>query len=144
MKGKHPASKNTTLFFMPHCPYRLYVNLLWANWDNLENVAILGNSFSSYGLRRPEEEDPTDCVKLLGPLVTERPVWDLFYKSTGRKNELSTLPELAYLENAFCDLSLHYFTRESLDTIEGERILSLRPSESDIDKAALEDVELFG
>jgi hypothetical protein len=47
-------------------------------------------------------------VKLLGPLVTERPVWDHFLKSLpnskGRKNEFSTLPELAYLENAFCDL----------------------------------------
>jgi hypothetical protein len=43
MKGKHPALKYKTFFFMPHCPYRLYVNLLWANWDNLENVVILGN-----------------------------------------------------------------------------------------------------
>lgn len=40
--------------------------------------------------------------------------------------------------------SLHFFTRESLDSVEGKRILSLRPSESAIDKAALEDVELFG
>lgn len=42
-KGKHKAAKGPTLFFMPHCPYRLYVNLLWENWDNLENVIILGN-----------------------------------------------------------------------------------------------------
>ena len=42
-KGKHKAAKGPTLFFMPHCPYRLYVNLLWENWANLENVIILGN-----------------------------------------------------------------------------------------------------
>lgn len=42
-KGKHKAANRPTLFFMPHCPYRLYVNLLWENWDNLENVIILGN-----------------------------------------------------------------------------------------------------
>jgi hypothetical protein len=42
-KGKHKAARGPTLFFMPHCPYRLYVNLLWENWDNLKNVIILGN-----------------------------------------------------------------------------------------------------
>jgi hypothetical protein len=45
LKGKHPSLETMTLFFMPHCPYRLYVNLLWANWDNLENVVILGNRY---------------------------------------------------------------------------------------------------
>ena len=42
-KGKHRAGSQPTLFFMPHCPFRLYVNLLWENWNNLENVIILGN-----------------------------------------------------------------------------------------------------
>lgn len=42
-KGKHFADSKHTLFFMPHCPYRLYVNLLWENWNNLENIIILGN-----------------------------------------------------------------------------------------------------
>lgn len=45
LKGKHSSLENMTLFFMPHCPYRLYSNLLWANWDNLENVVILGNRY---------------------------------------------------------------------------------------------------
>jgi hypothetical protein len=42
LRGKHLA-KGVTLFYMPHCPYRLYVNVLWANWHQLENVIILGN-----------------------------------------------------------------------------------------------------
>lgn len=42
-KGKISCS-NKTLFFMPHCPYRLYSNVLWANWgQGLANVTILGN-----------------------------------------------------------------------------------------------------
>jgi hypothetical protein len=32
-----------TLFYMPHCPYRLYCNVLWANWDNLDLLFIIGN-----------------------------------------------------------------------------------------------------
>ena len=31
------------LFYMPHCPYRLYCNLLWANWHSLHKIFILGN-----------------------------------------------------------------------------------------------------
>ena len=41
-KGMHRAC-GSTIFFMPHCPYRLYCNLLWENWDNLEHVFIIGN-----------------------------------------------------------------------------------------------------
>lgn len=43
VKGKLICDKNT-LLFMPHCPYRLYSNVLWANWgEHLGNVTILGN-----------------------------------------------------------------------------------------------------
>ena len=41
-KGMHHAH-GSTIFFMPHCPYRLYCNLLWENWDNLDHVFIIGN-----------------------------------------------------------------------------------------------------
>ncbi len=43
-KGKH-AVENQTLFFMPHCPYRLYCNVLWANWQNLDYAHIFGNRY---------------------------------------------------------------------------------------------------
>lgn len=43
-KGKHTASnRGKTLFFLPHCPYRLYCNTLWANWEQLDKVYIYGN-----------------------------------------------------------------------------------------------------
>jgi hypothetical protein len=44
VKGKHKADLDrNTLYFCPHCPYRLYCNILWANWDNLDNIYIFGN-----------------------------------------------------------------------------------------------------
>lgn len=41
--GKHQTESGATLFFMPHCPHRLYINLLWENWSQLDSVIILGN-----------------------------------------------------------------------------------------------------
>jgi hypothetical protein len=32
-----------TLYFMPHCPYMLYNQVMWSNWNELSNVIILGN-----------------------------------------------------------------------------------------------------
>ena len=46
-KGKHTATERT-LFFLPHCPYRLYCNVLWANWNNMDNAHIFGNRLDKY------------------------------------------------------------------------------------------------
>ena len=39
------ASTGRCLFYMPHCPYRLYCNLLWANMSCLDELVILGNRY---------------------------------------------------------------------------------------------------
>lgn len=42
----HTAS-SCTLFYMPHCPYLLYTQVLWTNWGELlNNVKILGNRYT--------------------------------------------------------------------------------------------------
>lgn len=43
--------KSFSLFFMPHCPMRLYSNVLWANWFELSRLLIFGNSFKAYDKR---------------------------------------------------------------------------------------------
>jgi len=41
---KLPAVNNdNVLFFMPHCPYQLYCNLIWTNCTELNRLYILGN-----------------------------------------------------------------------------------------------------
>jgi hypothetical protein len=47
-QGKRLVSSQKTLFIMPHCPCRLYENVVWANWSNLSNVTILGNSLVNH------------------------------------------------------------------------------------------------
>ena len=31
------------VYYMPHCPYRLYCNLLWSTWFALPNTILIGN-----------------------------------------------------------------------------------------------------
>jgi hypothetical protein len=45
MNGRYFADSNS-LFYMPHCPYNLYNNLIWANWcTGFENITIIGNRY---------------------------------------------------------------------------------------------------
>ena len=49
-EGHYLFEKNTTVYFLPHCPKQLLNNLLWSNWDNLDFVYIIGNSFKNINL----------------------------------------------------------------------------------------------
>ncbi|RYG95026.1 hypothetical protein EON65_56585 [archaeon] len=42
------TSKSTVLYFMPHCPFRLYSNVLWDHWHELDSILIFGNRYASY------------------------------------------------------------------------------------------------
>ena len=75
--GKYGVQRKT-VFFMPHCPYRLYCNVLWRNRLRLHDLVILGNSFLSYSLRRmssDSEMDRTDLVAVLSSYVDESVVY---------------------------------------------------------------------
>ncbi len=43
--GSKGERRGMVLFFMPHCPRRLYSNLLWANWRPraLPSLVVAGN-----------------------------------------------------------------------------------------------------
>lgn len=134
VKGKHEAISNNnkkTLFFMPHCPYRLYCNLLWQNWYKLCDVVIFGNSFTSYDLRRSEttSNPKLDCVKYLLALTTEVTVTLKWSKSH----------EYNFMENAFNDLSIHLFKPDAVATTS---LLTDRPAEELIDIESMNDEEL--
>lgn len=223
-RGKE-AFLDKTLVFMPHCPYGLYCNLLWANWFHLNSIVIIGNSFKSYGIRRldhtdfPSEslgpqglecdaegswsttplssrqsrgkkkktkselkkimngadqevnvfsvtddicndgQDPqlfnvdaitkkisstnTDCVAYLDPLITEIPLSSHIHR--GNQGRMNLHKDLLHLENAFNDISVHFFPTSSLYSIGGRNLLheSNRPSEHDIDLKTKEDIEIW-
>ncbi|CAM9545165.1 unnamed protein product, partial [Chrysoparadoxa australica] len=108
-EGKHWVSV-PTLFFMPHCPMRLYSNLLWANWASLGNLLLLGNSLTLYRdrpLTAEQRLDRSNCVLQLleASLVEEVPV--VLPRQAER-----CLRDLPHLEGAFNDLALCYFPLE--------------------------------
>jgi hypothetical protein len=106
-RGKRQAasSDGRTLFYMPHCPMRLYSNVLWANWgEPLWNgsVAIYGNNFHGYDdriLGKEERTDPTNAVLRIMPHLVANLIDGLTSKANGGvESDL-----LVKMENAFND-----------------------------------------
>lgn len=71
-------NNSCTLFYMPHCPMRLYSNVLWANWkkDLILNgrIIIFGNSFHAYDDRiisSQKKKDDTNAIFPLLPFLSE-------------------------------------------------------------------------
>lgn len=93
-----------TLFYMPHCPLRLYSNLLWANWGaGLSSLLVFGNSFSSYHNRTScagAGDGSDNCVSLVMPLYREEVL------DSKPVDDEASLP---HIERAFNDLSWSCF-----------------------------------
>jgi hypothetical protein len=60
-----------TLFFMPHCPSRMYENVIFANWDNLPNVVVLGNSLRTLADDYQVRTVDSPCLRTLLPFLKE-------------------------------------------------------------------------
>lgn len=119
-----------TLFYMPHCPMRLYSNVLWSHWEHLfpsckcstkssgvasateidaegdiHPILIFGNSFSAYEDRTISSEDlsdPTNGVFKVVPHSHETRV------AVREKDEI--IPEtLRHIEMAFSDSNVTSF-----------------------------------
>jgi hypothetical protein len=117
-----------TLFYMPHCPYSLYGNVLWRNWGNLGSLSILGNSFDSYSLRRETgSSSECDCVRLLHPYVTELEMWCSSHTDSRKCNKTA---KLKVMESAFNDLSLMFFSGDKVEPVK----LPDRPPEGVLDE----------
>lgn len=41
------VEEGKTLLYMPHCPYRLYCNVLWSHWYGLDRILLLGNRYKT-------------------------------------------------------------------------------------------------
>lgn len=117
-EGKYVVS-DKTLFFMPHCPFRLYSNLLWANWSksSLSNIFIIGNSFKEYDARtikKVERNDPSNCV----------------LKALSFTEEIDiTGPYEFLIDQGLNDSSLIHFPTSSLEMAEKNRVFDVKPAE---------------
>ena len=96
--GKRQVDK-LSLFYMPHCSFNLYVfcvsansiittrynAVIWSNWGtNLQNVIIIGNSFSRYestSITEEQRNSPSNCIFRLLPKWQEVPLMETISKS---------------------------------------------------------------
>jgi len=144
-KGKYeiPAAGLPTLCFMPHCPYGLYGNLMWANWGHLGQLVLIGNSMSSYMLRSlpapapaPPPSPvilldqaivtPVDCIALIASAVNEVPLYRSAY-SKGSTPRGPAGQALVHMEMAFNDTSVIWFEETAV------RSLPQRPDAEAVD-----------
>jgi isopenicillin-N epimerase len=123
--GKHKARSNSrTLFYMPHCPYRLYSHVLWANWGfNLGKITIVGNSFLSYEIRRPvsssARQADADVVKLLTPFMAEHVLLDkaLLTSVVKKDSGLATLLERALVDTSVLNVHGDHMRSQYIDHV---------------------------
>jgi hypothetical protein len=137
-KTSIPSPSSTTLFYMPHCPMRLYSNLLWANWkpELMLNgrLIILGNSFTAYDDRIVDSQKRRDETNAIFPSlkwVQETPVLVKSLGTNTRKNVFDRNGALSdqHLEMAFNDCVVATFVLG--DQFKGTRdtFWPLRPTE---------------
>ena len=81
MNTNNAHSCSTTLFYMPHCPMRLYSNVLWSNWKSHllfnDRLVIFGNSFKAYDDRIiscEQKKDTTNAIFPILPFVHEQAI----------------------------------------------------------------------
>jgi SRR1 len=103
----------TTLFFMPHCPKGLYENVLWANWNQLQQnpsaICIIGNSLATYVEMATTsvvsyECSPPSCLELVQPFLREQLI-------SYSKKDVRDMP--GNFEAAFNDTYLTWFVMEN-------------------------------
>lgn len=129
IRERSGLDSGVSLFYMPHCPMRLYSNVLWAHWDHIfppsargryesdqehSSVIIFGNSFSAYDERTISSEkrsDVTNAVFRAVPYANEVPV----KSNTGRSDRAGqgeiVADALRHLGVAFNDCNVISFPK---------------------------------
>jgi hypothetical protein len=125
-----------TLFFMPHCPRGLYHNVVSANEDRLQRIAIIGNSFARYALiNSPPVSGAVRCVRSTD-LNTQ---WTLVEQMSELNvvRELSVPDSIDATRDALRDQSLHTFdvTRASATRTEWVSLCDTRPADAELLRA---------
>ncbi|KAN0037598.1 hypothetical protein ACTFIV_002951 [Dictyostelium citrinum] len=94
--------ENFTIFYMPFCGRKLYDNVLWANWENLSNIIIIGNSFNLY-------------IDSINKVEDDYLPFSYTTKTFGIHDEL-VFPKNYTTQFIFHDLAIHLFPQSLLKT----------------------------
>jgi len=145
----------STLFYMPHCPMRLYSNVLWANWKEeliLNGRTVLfGNSFKAYDERiisTEQKRDKTNAIFRLLPFASETQVLSSQGNGNGKDSRIKYRNgsdggigiSWQELEMAFNDCVVVSFSADADATAEGSLLFPGQPDEYVVESS--EDSEL--
>lgn len=121
---------STSLFYMPHCPMRLYCNVLWSHWESLDSTVIFGNSFRSYDERILSSErrnDPTNGLFRVIPCTNEVSI-----NLQGNRRGDEVHDSLNHLDTAFNDCNIISFTVDSIPDRPDEYFASQDPENREL------------
>ncbi|XP_043275054.1 SRR1-like protein [Venturia canescens] len=106
-EAKRTIEDRTSLVYMPHCPYQLTNNFIYANWaaKNLLNCLVLSNSFGELvdSVFSKNIEHSTNYIDRISPYTTEIKL----------KNNFE-------YEEVFNGSSIHIFSQENIDKVPTE------------------------
>lgn len=142
LEAKQKDHESHTLFYMPHCPMRLYCNVLWAHWSHIvvsnqkqggasidiNPILIFGNSFHAYDERTIASKHRIDSTNGMFRLVQFTNETPIYSEAENRSIDDS----LKMLERAFNDCNLISFLIDQDATLEkpNEYIPSDNPYEN--------------
>jgi len=99
MYYKVDKSYDYTVVYMPHCPRRLYHNVLVQNWQDLPSLCIIGNSFSEYRIKSKLSFSEKAGSSAINVMVDNELVCE------------SSLPKCDKYDTAFNDMCFHSFKK---------------------------------
>ena len=121
-----------SLFYMPHCPMRLYCNVLWSHWETLGSTIIFGNSFHSYDERTLLDEkrrNPTNGILRIIPYTNE-----ITIQLRGNRRGDIVYDALNHLESAFNDCNIISFTSSNASNRPDEYFASQDPEDRELSR----------
>lgn len=116
-RGKRHVTK-PTLFYMPHCPMRLYNNVLWANWHHIFPSSVTNHDNSNPSIHPNPNHNPNEIKDDMDHSHDSLQPKETIQSSRSSRSANATLPMLLFFGNSFHAYQ-HRTIQTSIDLTDG-------------------------